>query len=89
MTFPITDAQLLARIREAATQLQVRASLDAERADDDDVSDYLQEFANSLEDLMADNLWPAEQALERNERLRDVDPKGRRCFMPVETESPE
>ena len=86
MTFPVTDAQLIARIRKAATELQVRASLDAERADG--IGDYLDDFARGLDDLMADSLTPAEGALERNERLRNVDPKARRVNMPVETESP-
>lgn len=83
-TFPVTDAQLIVRLRQAATELQVRASLDAERADDFDVRGYLDDFAKSLDDLMADCLNPAEQALEHNERLRNVDPKARREFMPVE-----
>ncbi len=86
MTNPTTDAQLLARVRQAATELQVRASLDAGRAGE--IGDYLDEFAGGLDDLMADCLTPAEQALERNERLRDVDPQARRVNMPVETESP-
>ncbi len=80
------DAQLLARVRQAATELQVRASLDAGRASE--IGDYLDEFARGLDDLMADCLTPAEQTLERNERLRGVDPKARRVNMPVETESP-
>ncbi len=86
MTAPTTDAQLIARIRQRATELQVRASLDAGRAGE--IGDYLDDFARGLDDLMADCLTPAEQALERNERLRDVDPKARRVNMPVETESP-
>ena len=89
MTFPMTDFQLVARIRETAAQLQVRASLGAERADDSDVSGYLDEFARGLSDLMADSLTPAEQALESNERLRNVDPKARRVNMRLETEIAE
>ena len=89
MTLPFTDSQLIARLHAAAEQLQVRASLDAEQADDLDVREYLQEFANSLDDAMADSLSPAKQALERNERLRNIDPKARREFMRIETESPE
>ncbi len=88
MSLPATDSQLIARIRQRATELQVRASLDAERADDSDVSEYLQEFANGIEDCMGDSLTPAEETLARNERERDVDPKARRVNMPVETESP-
>ncbi len=88
MTFPVTDFQLVARIRDAATQLQVRASLDAGRAADSDVSDMLEQFANQLDDLMADSLHLAEQALERIETERVHDPKARRVNMAVETESP-
>ena len=84
MTFPVTDTQLLARIRKAATKLRVRASLDSARADDGDVADYLNQFACALDDLMADSLTPAEEALERNDRLREIDPKGRREFLPAE-----
>ncbi len=84
MTFPVTDFQLVARIREAATQLQVRASLDAGRADDSDVSDMLEQFANQLDDLMADSLHLAEQALKRIETEQERDPKARREFMPAE-----
>ncbi len=81
------DAQLLARIRQAAAELQIRASLDAGRAGE--IGDYLDEFARGLDDLMADCLTPAEQTLERNERLRHVDPKARRVNMPVESEAAE
>lgn len=88
MTLPTTDEQLIARVRKLAYELQVRASLDAARADDDDVTDYLQQFAGQMEDAMNDSLTPAEEALERNERLRNVDPKARRANMAVETESP-
>ncbi len=86
MSIPTTDAQLLAWVRQRATELQVRASLDAGRAGE--IGDYLDEFARGLDDLMADCLTPAEESLERNERLRDVDPQARRVNVPVETESP-
>ncbi len=88
MSVTATDEQLIARARKAATELQVRTSLDAERAEDGDVQEYLQEFANGIEDAMGDSLTPAEETLARNERLRNTDPKARRVNMPVETESP-
>ncbi len=84
MSAPLTDSGLIARAFASAAKLQVRTSLDAEQADDSEVADYLQEFANSLDDLMGDSLTRAEQALELNERLRNTDPKARRVNMPVE-----
>ena len=89
MSLPTSDTELISSLRAAATELQVRASLYAERADDMDVRDYLQEFANYLDDAISGSFTPAERALESNERLRDQDPKARREFMAVETESPE
>ncbi len=87
MTFPTTDSELLARVRSAATELQTMTSLYSALANH--IGDYLDDFARGLDDLMADSLTPAEEALARNERLRDVDPKGRRAFMRVETEAAE
>ncbi len=83
----MTDAELIAAIRSDATELQVKASLYSERADDMDARYYLDEFARGLDDCMADSLTRAKQALERNERLREVDPKGRPEFMTVESEA--
>lgn len=87
MTLPTTDAELIAAIRNAGELLRVKASLYSARAADLDVRDYLDEFARGLDDCMADSLIPAQTALERNERLRDTDPKGRREFATVESEA--
>ncbi len=84
MTAPLSDNDALMRLRFAAAELQVQASLASARADDDDLRDYLERFADTLGDAMSDCLWPAQLALERNDRLRDTDPKARRKFMPVE-----
>ncbi len=84
MTGPLSDTGLIVLLWDAAGELQTRASRDAEQADDLDVRHYLQQFADQLSDAMADSLWPAKTELERNDRLRDTDPKARREFMPVE-----
>lgn len=80
------DKALVARIRRGATTLRVRASLNSAKANT--IADYLQEFADGLEDLMADTLTPAEEELERNERERDVDTKGRAEFTHYKREAP-
>ena len=83
----MTDAELITAIRYAGEQLRLTASLYSARANDDDVTDYLDEFARGLDDLMADSLTPAKEALERNDRLRATDPKARPQYQTVESEA--
>ena len=87
MTRRTPDAQLLASMWRAAIALQTRAAKYSAKADYS--GEELAGFARSVSDSMADHLAPAEQALERIEAEREVDPKARRVNMPTETESPE
>ncbi len=82
----ILDKQLLACVREDAKALRVKVLSNANRANV--IVDHLDDFARGLKDLMADHLTPAEAELERDERLADMDPKGRRANARAETEAP-
>lgn len=80
------DKRLVARTRRDAEALRVQTLQDVTQANV--IGNHLDDFARGLEDLIYDHLTPAEETLERSERLADMDPKGRRENARNETEAP-